>query len=89
LESLRAWLESCLTKLSKKSDTTVAVKYALGRWEALTRYTEDGSLEIDNNAANAASGISRGMPTSGLCRAISPPTDSERVSAALIVADAA
>jgi hypothetical protein len=30
-----------------------------------------------------------GMPTSGLCRAISPPTDSERVSAALIVADAA
>jgi hypothetical protein len=54
LESLRAWLESCLTKLSKKSDTTVAVKYALGRWEALTRYAEDGSLEIDNNAAERA-----------------------------------
>ena len=54
LESLRAWLESCLTKLSKKSDTTVAVKYALGRWEALTRYVEDGSLEIDNNAAERA-----------------------------------
>jgi hypothetical protein len=54
LESLRAWLESCLTKLSKKSDTTVAVKYALGRWEALTRYAGDGSLEIDNNAAERA-----------------------------------
>jgi len=54
LESLRAWWESCLTKLSKKSDTTVAVKYALGRWEALTRYAEDGSLEIDNNAAERA-----------------------------------
>jgi hypothetical protein len=54
LESLRTWLESCLTKLSKKSDTTVAVKYALGRWEALTRYAEDGSLEIDNNAAERA-----------------------------------
>jgi transposase len=54
LDSLRAWLESCLTKLSKKSDTTVAVKYALGRWEALTRYAEDGSLEIDNNAAERA-----------------------------------
>ena len=40
-----------MTKLSKKSDTTAAVKYALGRWEALTRYTEDGGLEIDNNAA--------------------------------------
>ena len=54
LESLRAWMESCLTKLSKKSNTTVAVKYALGRWEALTRYVEDGSLEIDNNAAERA-----------------------------------
>ena len=54
LESFRAWLESCLTKLSQKSDTTAAVKYALGRWEALTRYAEDGSLEIDNNAAERA-----------------------------------
>jgi hypothetical protein len=51
LVSLRAWLENCLTKLSQKSDTTAAVKYALGRWEALTRYAVDGGLEIDNNAA--------------------------------------
>lgn len=54
LESLHEWLEGCLTKLSQKSDTTAAVKYALGRWEALTRYAEDGSLEIDNNAAERA-----------------------------------
>jgi transposase len=54
LESLHAWLESCLTKLSRKSDTTVAVKYALGLWEALGRYTDDGRLEIDNNAAERA-----------------------------------
>ena len=43
-----------MPKLSQKSDTTTAVKYALGRWEALTRYAEDGSLEIDNNAAERA-----------------------------------
>ena len=43
-----------MTKLSQKSDTTAAVKYALGRWEALTRYAEDGGLEIDNNAAERA-----------------------------------
>jgi len=61
----------------------------LSNWKALIRYCQDGDLEIDNTGANAASGISAGMPTSGLCRAISPPTDSERVSAALIVADAA
>jgi len=54
LEAFRPWLESCLTKLSQKSDTTAAVKYALGRWEALTRYAEDGGLEIDNNAAERA-----------------------------------
>jgi transposase len=51
LESLHAWLESCLLKLSRKSDTTAAVKYALGLWKALVRYTDDGRLEIDNNAA--------------------------------------
>jgi transposase len=54
LESLRAWMESCLPKLSRKSDTTAAIQYALGRWEALTRYVDDGRLEIDNNAAERA-----------------------------------
>lgn len=54
LESLRAWFESCLTKLSRKSETTAAVKYALGLWPALVRYIDDGRLEIDNNAAERA-----------------------------------
>ena len=51
LESLKHWLEETLVKLSKKSDTAMAVRYALGRWEALMRYCGDGHLEIDNNAA--------------------------------------
>jgi transposase len=51
LESLKQWLEEILVKLSKKSDTAMAVRYALGRWEALMRYCNDGRLEIDNNAA--------------------------------------
>ena len=54
LASMRAWMETCLTKLSRKSDTTAAIQYALGRWEALTRYVDDGGLEIDNNAAERA-----------------------------------
>ena len=41
-------------KLSRKSDTTAAIRYALGLWEALTRYCDDGHLEIDNNAAERA-----------------------------------
>jgi len=51
LDSLRQWFEATLTKLSRKSETTVAIRYALSRWGALTRYIEDGHLEIDNNAA--------------------------------------
>jgi len=51
LESLRQWLEETLSKLSRKSDTTAAIRYALSRWEALVRYGDDGRIEIDNNAA--------------------------------------
>ena len=51
LESLKQWLEETLVKLSRKSDTAMAVRYALARWEALMRYCDDGRLEIDNNAA--------------------------------------
>jgi len=51
LESLKKWFEETLLKLSRKSDTTRAIRYALDRWDALTRYCDDGHLEIDNNAA--------------------------------------
>jgi hypothetical protein len=54
LHSLHEWFNISLTKLSRKSDTTAAIRYALGLWEALTRYCNDGRLEIDNNAAERA-----------------------------------
>ena len=54
LASLHAWLEATLAKLSKKSDTASAIRYALARWQALTHYVDDGALEIDNNAAERA-----------------------------------
>jgi transposase len=54
LESLQAWFKSSLSVLSKKSDVTTAIHYALGRWTQLLRYTTDGRLEIDNNAAERA-----------------------------------
>ena len=44
LESLKQWFEETLGKLSKKSDTTRAIHYSLDRWEALTRYCDDGHL---------------------------------------------
>jgi len=51
LDSFRQWFEATLSKLSRKSETTVAIRYALSRWDALVRYIEDGHIEIDNNAA--------------------------------------
>ncbi len=39
---------------AKKSELAKAIRYALSNWVALTRYCEDGRLEIDNNAAERA-----------------------------------
>ncbi len=44
-------MEKALGSLSKKSETAVAIRYSLSHWRALTRYVEDGLLEIDNSAA--------------------------------------
>jgi len=54
LDDLRKWMERALRSLSAKSETAAAIRYALSRWRALTRYTEDGLLEIDNSAAERA-----------------------------------
>jgi transposase len=51
LADLHDWLQSTLAMVSKKSEMAVAIRYALTRWTALTRYRDDGGIEIDNNAA--------------------------------------
>ena len=62
LDSLRQWFETTLSKLSRKSDTTAAIRYALSRWDALMRFVDDGRIEIDNNAAD---GIRAAWPWDG------------------------
>jgi transposase len=54
LESLHQWLGNRLGAVPAKSATAAAINYSLKRWAALTRYTEDGIIEIDNNAAERA-----------------------------------
>jgi hypothetical protein len=51
LDSLREWFEATLSKLSRKSETTAAIRYTLSRWDALLRFIDDGRIEMDNNAA--------------------------------------
>ncbi|HEY0296245.1 MAG TPA: transposase, partial [Bordetella sp.] len=54
LASLHDWLHDTLRTLSRKSALAEAIRYALARWAALTRYVDDGRIEIDNNAAERA-----------------------------------
>jgi transposase len=54
IEDLRAWFDATLQTLSAKSDMAGAIRYAISRWTALTRYLDDGAVEIDNNAAERA-----------------------------------
>ncbi len=54
LEQFRTWLEGTLRALLPRSPTAGAIGYALKNWTALTRYTESGVLQIDNNACERA-----------------------------------
>ncbi|HLK23409.1 MAG TPA: IS66 family transposase [Caulobacteraceae bacterium] len=54
LDELKAWMEASLRRISGKSELAGAIRYGLSRWTQLTRYRDDGRLEIDNNAAERA-----------------------------------
>jgi transposase len=54
LAALKTFFEKALTEISGKSTLAKAIRYALARWTALTRYTTDGRLEMTNNAVERA-----------------------------------
>ena len=54
LDKLRNYLEEIRADILPKSPAGRAVRYTLKNWTALTRYCEDGDLEIDNNATERA-----------------------------------
>ena len=54
MAALHHWLEGQLRAFPRKSAIAEAIRYALTRWPALTRYLDDGRLEIDNNTAERA-----------------------------------
>ena len=54
IDDLKARMLAIRAKLSTKSGLAIALHYALKRWQALTRYLDDGRLEIDNLIAERA-----------------------------------
>jgi transposase len=54
LEKLRNYLLEIQAEVLPKSPEGRAVRYSLKNWTALTRYCEDGDIQIDNNATERA-----------------------------------
>ena len=54
LDKLRNYLLEIEAEVLPKSPEGRAVRYTLKNWVALTRYCEDGDLDIDNNATERA-----------------------------------
>src|SRR5581483_4148767 len=48
---LEEWLREQRAKLSRNNDTTKAINYCLSRWDAFSRFIDDGRLCMSNNAA--------------------------------------
>ncbi len=51
LNRIETYLQEWQERVLPKSDTALAIGYALNQWPALRRYTEDGRLSIDNNVS--------------------------------------
>jgi hypothetical protein len=54
IDALATFFDASLAKISGRSELAKAIRYARSRWTALTRYLDDGTLEISNNAAERA-----------------------------------
>ena len=54
IAELHDWLNAQLAKLSRNHDLAKAINYMLRRWDAFTRFLDDGRICITNNAAERA-----------------------------------
>lgn len=48
-DTFEQWLRAKLGLISQKGKLAEAIRYALARWEGLTRFIDDGRIELDNN----------------------------------------
>ena len=54
VDELEPWLRAKLALISQKTKLAEAIRYALARWEGLTRFLDDGRIEIDSNVVERA-----------------------------------
>ena len=53
--ALKDWFEQQLARVSAKSVIAEAIRYGLNHWDGLTRFLDDGRIELDTNI------VERGM----------------------------
>jgi transposase len=49
IEAFRPWLEAQLSRIPTSSKLAEDIRYTLAHWSGLTRFLEDGRLELDTN----------------------------------------
>jgi len=54
VDALNAWLDRQLAQVPARSGLAEAIRYALVRWDALTRFLHDGRIELDTNPVERA-----------------------------------
>ncbi len=54
VEALRDWLEAQLSRIPGRGALAEAIRYALSRWQGLTRFLHDGRIELDTNPVERA-----------------------------------
>ena len=52
--ALEGWMRAERSRISRHAETTNAIDYMLKRWAAFTRFLDDGSVCLSNNAAERA-----------------------------------
>ena len=54
IHHLRDWLEERLQELPGRLPTVGVIRYVLNHWDGLTRFLDDGRLELDTNSVERA-----------------------------------
>lgn len=54
VEAMKPWLEQELSRIPPNGILAGAIRYTLVRWTALTRFLDDGRIDLDNNPVERA-----------------------------------
>ena len=73
VDELEPWLRAKLALISQKTKLAEAIRYALSRWDGLSRFLDDGCIEIDSNVVERtirpiAIRESLCIPSSSVCK---------------------